>query len=56
MEPIRPGDTITAFTRIANLSQRNLSVGAAVFLIAETTYTNQLGQVVATQRATGIRY
>ena len=56
LEPVRPGDTITVVTRIANLSQRNLSVGAAVFLIVETTYTNQLGQVVSTQRSTGIRY
>jgi acyl dehydratase len=55
-EPVRPGDIITSVTRVVNLSQRNLSIGPAVFLVAETTYTNQSQQVVATQRSTLIRY
>ena len=55
-EPVRPGDTITTVNRVANLSQRTLSVGLAVFIVMETTYTNQLDQVVAKQRSTLIRY
>ena len=55
-EPVRPSDTITAITRVANVSQRTLSIGPAVFIVTETTYTNQLGRVVATQRSTLIRY
>ena len=56
LEPVRPGDTITAVVQVATINQRRLSVGPAVFLVAETSYTNQLGQVVATQRSTIIRY
>ena len=55
-EPVRVGDTITAVTRVANVNQRRLSIGPAVFVSAETTYTNQLGQTVAAQRSTMIRY
>ena len=55
-EPARVGDVITAVTTVKNLSQRTLSIGPAVFVIAETRYTNQLGQLVATQRSTMIRY
>ena len=55
-EPVRAGDTITAVTRVANVNQRRLSIGPAVFVSAETTYTNQLGQTVAAQRSTMIRY
>ena len=56
MEPVRPGDTITAVTRFASVSQRNISVGPAVFLLLETSYTNQRGEAVAKQRNTLIRY
>ena len=55
-KPIRPGDTITAVTQFVNVSQRTLSIGPAVFLVAEVTYTNQSNQVVAKQRSTLIRY
>ena len=55
-EPVHPGDTITAVSRVANISQRTISVGPAVFIVMETTYTNQLDQVAAKQRSTLIRY
>jgi acyl dehydratase len=55
-EPARVGDVITAVTTVQNVSQRTLSIGPAVFVVAETRYTNQLGQLVATQRSTMIRY
>lgn len=55
-EPVRPGDRITAYTRVADVRERQLRVGRAVFITIETRYVNQFGQVVAIQRGTAIRY
>ncbi|MBI2916887.1 MAG: MaoC family dehydratase N-terminal domain-containing protein [Chloroflexi bacterium] len=54
--PVRAGDTITAVTRLADIREREGRAGKMVFVIHETTYTNQLRQVVARQRSTMIRY
>jgi len=56
LEPVRPGDAITAVTRLANLNERSGRLGPMLLITRETTYTNQLGQVVARQRGTLIRY
>ena len=57
LKPVRPGDTITAVTRLADLLERtSRSIGQMLMVTYETTYTNQLGQVVATQRTTSILY
>ena len=55
-EPIRPGDRITAQPKIVDVYQRQGSIGTMTFVITLTTYTNQFGQVVATQKSTSIRY
>ena len=55
-EPVRAGDRITAVARIADVSERSGRLGPMLFTVTETTYTNQLGEVVATQRSTSIRY
>jgi acyl dehydratase len=55
-EPVRVGDEITAITRVVEINQRTLRIGPALIVVAETTYTNQFDQEVATQRATSIRY
>lgn len=55
-EPVRVGDTITVELRVRNVTQRNLSIGPAVFTTFEFTYRNQLGQVAVRQRTTLIRY
>lgn len=55
-EPVRPGDTITAVTRVADIRERELRIGRAVFLTLETRYTNQFGELVAVQRNTLIQY
>jgi len=52
--PVRAGDTITAETKIADIIEREGSTGRLAFLITETTYTNQNGEVVAKARATSI--
>ena len=55
-EPVRAGDAITCVTRLADVRERVGRLGPMLFLVRETTYTNQLGQVVAAQRSTQIRY
>ncbi len=55
-EPVRPGDRITAITRISDLSERAGRLGQMMFVVFEITYTNQLDQMVAVQRSTLIWY
>jgi len=55
-EPVRPGDSITAVTTLVELSERRGRLGAMLVSINETTYTNQLKELVAVQRSTLIRY
>ncbi|GBD11021.1 hypothetical protein HRbin23_00671 [bacterium HR23] len=55
-EPVRPGDRITVVQRLADVRLREGRLGPMLFTTREITYTNQFGQVVATQRATGISY
>ena len=55
-EPVRPGDRITVVARIENINERTGRLGVMIITTTVTTYTNQLGQVVATQTSNGIRY
>ena len=55
-EPVRVGDRITGVVRIADLWERSGRLGAMLFTVLEFTYTNQLGERVATQRNTLIYY
>ena len=55
-EPVRAGDTITAVTRLADLTERTGRLGPMLFVIREISYTNQQGTLVAKQRGTLIRY
>ncbi len=55
-EPVRPGDRITAVSRITDMQERTGRMGVMIITTTVTTYTNQFGQVVATQATTGIRY
>ena len=55
-EPVRPGDRVTGVARIADLWERSGRLGPMLFTILEFTYTNQLGELVATQRNTLIYY
>jgi acyl dehydratase len=51
----RHGDRITARSRYADIYEREGRTGKMVFVVTETTYTNQDGQVLARIRNTGIR-
>ncbi len=54
--PVRPGDHITAVSRIEDISERNGSIGLMIISTIVVSYTNQFNQVVATQTSTSIRY
>ncbi len=49
-QPIRVGDTIRSTSVIKDIIERGASNEKMVFLITETTYTNQNGKVVAKER------
>ncbi|MCZ7568391.1 MAG: MaoC family dehydratase N-terminal domain-containing protein [Ardenticatenaceae bacterium] len=53
--PVIVGDTITANTRILDIYERAGKTGRMVFIISETIYTNQNGEVVQKSRATVIK-
>lgn len=54
-EPVRPGDTITFTTQMETLVEREGRMGSMLIATYLTTYTNQRGEVAATQRNTVIR-
>ena len=56
LEPVRPGDRITAVARVEDMNERNGRIGLMIILTIVVTYTNQFDQVVATQTSTSIRY
>ena len=47
VQPIRPGDVITAVSKLVDLQERQGRAGAMIIRRTETVYTNQLGEVVA---------
>lgn len=53
--PVRPGDAITAVTTLEALAEREGRLGTMLIATYATGYTNQHGELVATQRATAIR-
>jgi acyl dehydratase len=54
--PIRPGDVITARTRLASWEERTGRNGLTLFTYTETEWRNQNGELVKTRISTGIRY
>jgi acyl dehydratase len=56
-QPVHPGDVITGKAKLIELHGRqSKSVGPMIISVAESTYTNQKGDVVGKQRSTGIMY
>jgi hypothetical protein len=55
LEPVRPGDRITATERVADVYEKSGSSGSLLFIIFETEYVNQHGRTVARLRGTAIR-
>ncbi|MFQ5872558.1 MAG: MaoC family dehydratase N-terminal domain-containing protein [Dehalococcoidia bacterium] len=55
-QPVRPGDTITVVQKISDFTEKQGRLGMMLLETTETTYTNQLDELVAKQIATGIYY
>jgi acyl dehydratase len=55
-QPIRPGDRIATRVKLADIREREGRLGRMLFTVLDTTYTNQFGEVTATQRTTTIAY
>jgi hypothetical protein len=53
--PVKVGDRITATGRLADAYEKEGSSGNLLFIIFETDYVNQDGQLVARLRSTAIR-
>ena len=58
LKPVRPGDVLTATTKLADLQERmgRPGIGRMLIQVLETTYKNQNGEVVVKTRGTGISY
>ena len=53
--PVMVGDEITATGRIAEVYEKSGSTGTLLFIVFETDYVNQRGELVARLRGTTIR-
>ncbi len=55
--PILPGGVITAVSKIADVYRRDTAtMGPTFFMVTETTWTNQKGELVKIYRGGSIRY
>jgi len=55
-EPIRPGDVITSVSKIVEYNERKGRWGLMLFIVSETRWTNQRGELVCITLSTSIRY
>lgn len=53
-EPVRPGDEISASSRLVDLFERTGRLGDMLFVVRDLKYVNQFGTVVVLERSTGI--
>ena len=54
--PMRPGDVITARSRLSDFNERQGRFGLMLYTFNETEWTNQKGEFVRRRIATCIRY
>jgi hypothetical protein len=54
--PMRPGDVISARTRLSDVSERRGRLGLTLYLVREAEWTNQEGALVRRRLITLIRY
>jgi acyl dehydratase len=52
--PIRAGDTLTGRCRILDIYQKDGRTGPLIFVVRESTYTNQRGEVVLIEKGAAI--
>ena len=53
---VRPGDVITAKSRLQNFEEREGRLGLTLYVFNETEWTNQRGEFVRRRVSTSIRY
>jgi len=53
-QPVKAGDVLTAKSTIKEIREREGKTGSMAFVITETAYSNQKGELVAEARATAI--
>ena len=56
LEPVYPGDRITATSVPTDVTRKTLSMGDGAFITVTTTYTKQTGEVVGIERIVIFRY
>jgi len=56
LEPVYPGDRITATSVLRDMTRKRLSIGDGAFFLVETTYAKQSGEIVGIERLTVFRY
>ena len=56
IKPIRPGDVLTVVDKLHDLRERDGRMGKMLFIVTETTWTNQHGELVARALGTLINY
>jgi acyl dehydratase len=56
LEPAYAGDRISARAVLRSVTRKTTRVGSGAFLVVETTFSNQRGEVVAVETATVFRY
>lgn len=53
-QPIRVGDVLTGRSKIMDIYQKDGRSGALIFVVRETTFTNQQGEVVLIEKGASI--
>ena len=56
LNPVCSDDIISAVTSITRIYERTGRSGQLLFIVTETTYTNQHNRIVAKQESTSIKY
>ncbi len=54
--PMRPGDVVTARSRLKDWNERQTRLGLTLFTNTEIEWRNQDGELVKTRISVGIRY
>ena len=56
VQPLRAGDIITSKSRISDVYEKQGRSGTMIFLVCQSTYTNQKDEVLGIQRSSSIVY
>ncbi len=54
--PMRPGDVIRSSTQLVDVYEKTGKLGVMMFVVNETTWTNQDGEMIKVDRKVSIRY